>query len=103
MLKSSAAAILVAFLLQFQPSASRLDTKEAISYLIEDGKGVPGYKDSDRELVKLALDAWSRESEGKLKFTEAAPRGEALIRFRWISPNEGLYGETQRISVRGKV
>lgn len=103
MFKASAAAILVGFLLQLQPSASRLDAKETISYLIEEGKGVPGYKDSDRELVKLALDAWSRESDGKLKFAEAAPRGEALIRFRWISANEGLYGEMQRISVRGKV
>jgi hypothetical protein len=26
----------------------------------------------------------------------------ALIRFRWISPNEGLYGETQRVLVNGK-
>jgi hypothetical protein len=103
MFKTGAAAIVIAFVLQLQPSPPRLDTKEVISYLIEDGKGVPGYRDTDRELVKLALDAWSRESEGKLKFAEAGPRDAALIRFRWISPNEGLYGETQRISVRGKV
>jgi hypothetical protein len=25
-----------------------------------------------------------------------------LIRFRWISPDGGLYGETQRIQVNGK-
>jgi hypothetical protein len=101
MLKLPATAILVALLLQFQPG--RLDTRETISYWIEDGRGVPGYQDSDRELARFALDAWSRESGGKLKFTEAGPRDTALIRFRWISPNEGLFGETQRLTVQGKV
>jgi hypothetical protein len=103
MFKTAAAAVLVAVLAQLQPPLVRLDTRETISYSIEDGKGVPGYRESDRELVKFALDAWSRESEGKLKFSEAGARDAALIRFRWISPNEGLYGETQRVSVRGRV
>jgi hypothetical protein len=78
------------------------DTRDAIPYLIEDGKRVPGYRDSDRELAKLAFDAWSRESGGKLKFAEAGTNETALIRLRWISPNEGLYGETQRIQIGGK-
>src|SRR6266446_1150523 len=81
----------------------QLDSREPITFFIEDGKGVPGYRDSDRELAKLALDAWSRESAGKLRFTEAKASGEALIRFRWISANEGLYGETQRVRVNGKI
>jgi hypothetical protein len=79
----------------------RLNTGEAITYAIEDGKAVSGYRESDRELAKLALDAWSRESGGQLKFTEANIAA-ALIRIRWISPNEGLYGETQRVQVNGK-
>src|SRR5215468_3780535 len=92
----------IAFALLLQPQVQRLDTREAITYFIEDGKGVPGYRDSDRELATFALDAWSRESSGKLKFTEARNRDTALIRFRWISANDGLYGETQRVSVNGK-
>ena len=92
----------IAFALLLQPQVQRLDTREAITYFIEDGKGVPGYRDSDRELATFALEAWSRESSGKLKFTEARNRDTALIRFRWISANEGLYGETQRVSVNGK-
>src|SRR5262245_18110557 len=86
----------------FAPQLGRLNTREAISYTIEDGKGVPGYRDSDRELAKLALDAWSRESAGQLKFTESKTLDSALIRIRWISSNEGLYGETQRVQVNGK-
>ena len=101
MLKLGTAAIAMALLLA--PQTAPLDTREPIPYFIEDGKGVPGYRDSDRELAKLALDAWSRESAGKLKFTEAKANGEALIRFRWISANEGLYGETQRVRVNGKI
>src|SRR6516165_9673275 len=91
---------LALLLLQFQPT--RLDTSSAITYFIEDGKGVPGYLDSDRQLAVFALDAWSRESGGKLRFTESKSRDAALIRFRWISPNEGLFGETERILINGK-
>jgi hypothetical protein len=100
MLKFATIAITLALLAP--PQFSRLDTREPISYFIEEGKGVPGYRDSDRELAKMALDAWSRESVGKLKFTEAKTLDTALIRFRWISPSEGLYGETQRVQVNGK-
>jgi len=99
MLKFGTLAICAIFLLA--PQLGRLNTSEAITYAIEDGKTVPGYRESDRELAKLALDAWSRESGGQLKFTEANIAG-ALIRIRWISPNEGLYGETQRVQVNGK-
>src|ERR1041385_1517271 len=79
-----------------------LDNRQPISVYIEDRKGVPSYHDSDPELARTALDAWSRESNGKLKFTESKDRAEAIIRVRWISPTEGLYGETQRIDVNGK-
>src|SRR5882672_8660507 len=82
--------------------APQLDAREPIAFFIEDGKGVPGYRDSDRELAKMALDAWSRESAGKLKFTEAKERDGALVVVRWVSPNQGLFGETQRVFVKGK-
>src|SRR5215831_11406547 len=94
--------LVIALALLLQPQVQRLDTREAITYFIDDGKGVPGYRDSDRELATFALNAWSRESSGKLKFAEARNRDTALIRFRWISANDGLYGETQRVSVNGK-
>src|SRR5437879_13759735 len=86
----------------FRSSLGTLDARQPISVYIEDGKGVPGYRDSDRELAKMALDAWSRESSGKLKFTEAKERDAALLVIRWVSPNQGLFGETQRIFVKGK-
>ena len=53
MLKIAASAILIALLVQ--SPLTRLDTRASISYSIEDGKGVPGYRDSDRELAKLAF------------------------------------------------
>ena len=92
----------VAALLLFAPQFGRLDTRAPITYFIDDGKGVPGYRDSDRGLAKLAFDAWSRESGGQLRFDEVEKLNGALIRIRWISSNEGLYGETQRIDVNGK-
>jgi hypothetical protein len=85
------------------PQLARLDAREPITYFIDDGAGVPGYRASDQELAKFALDAWSRESMGRLKFIQAKGVDDALIRFRWITPNEGLYGETRQIRVNGKL
>jgi hypothetical protein len=93
--------VAVAFFL-FVPQLGRLNTREPITYIIDDGKDVPGYRDSDRDLARLAFEAWSRESGGQLKFTETKTLDSALIRIRWISTNEGLYGETQRVQVNGK-
>lgn len=96
MVKLAAISIIVAGL--FSPQLSR----DPIPFFIEDGRGVPGYRESDRELAKMAFDAWSRESSGKLKFTPAEERDVALIRLRWVSAHEGLFGETQRVFVKGK-
>ena len=94
-----AAALLAAFAVQ---AAEVLDNSGPVTFFIEDGKSVPGYRDSDRELAKMAFEAWSRESAGKLKFVETTARNAALVRIQWISPNQGLFGETQRIVVNGK-
>jgi|SRR6185295_6232540 len=72
------------------------------TYFIEDGKAVSGFDAGDRDLADLALAAWSRESGGRLKFIRAAQPADALIRIRWISAADGLYGETQRLTVNGK-
>jgi Matrixin len=77
-------------------------TTEPIPYFVDDGTGVPGYRQSDRELAKMALAAWTRESGGKLRFVEAKSRDDALLRIRWISSHEGLFGETQRAIVKGQ-
>ena len=92
-------AIGLAILGLFSP---QLDVREPIPYFIEDGKGVPGFRESDRELARLALEAWSRESRGRLKFTESKTPSAALIRLRWIPPNQSLFGEMQRVLVNGR-
>ena len=80
-----------------------LDYRSPISFFIEDGKGVPGYVASDRELARWALDAWARESGGKLKFVETTDPETALVRVHWASDREGLFGETQHIRVGNKI
>jgi len=79
------------------------NTREAIPYFIDDGTGVPGYRQSDKDLAKMALVAWTRESGGKLRFVEAKSKDDALLRIRWISSHEGLFGETQRAIVKGQI
>ena len=75
---------------------------QTVPYYISDGKGIAGYDPGDRDLAVLALEAWSRESGGRVKFTKAASESDALLRVRWASPDQGLFGETQRINVNGK-
>ena len=84
------------------PNLGVLDGSQPITYLIEDGAQVPGYRSSDRDLAKMALDAWARESGGKLKFVEIKDKQDPMVRLRWISPNQGLFGEMERIEVKGK-
>src|SRR5262249_54985789 len=74
-----------------------LDAPQPIPFFIQDGTGVPGYVPNDRELARWALEAWSRESGGKLKFVESSKQESALIRLRWVSAREGLFGETQHV------
>src|SRR2546428_10285456 len=103
MLKLGVMIVVLAF--AFGPQFGRsnlgvLDAREAISFFVEDGKGVPGYRDSDRDLAMMAFAAWSRESGGKIRVTESKERDRSLIRLRWVLPTERLYRETQRVEVK---
>jgi hypothetical protein len=79
-----------------------LDTSSPVPFFIEDGTGVPGYAPADRELARMAFEAWSRESGEKLRFVETADRDASLVRLSWVSADQGLFGETRRIEVAGK-
>src|SRR2546425_9104599 len=105
MLKLGATMILVA--LAFRPQFGRsnlgvLDAREAISFFIEEGRSVPGYRETDRDLAMMAFAAWSRESGGKLKIIESKERERALIWLRWGLPTEGLYRENPRVAGDGE-
>src|SRR2546422_3208508 len=96
MLKLGATMILVA--LAFRPQFGRsnlgvLDAREAISFFIEEGRSVPGYRETDRDLAMMAFAAWSRESGGKMKVIESKKRERGVIWLRWISPTKGTFGQ----------
>jgi hypothetical protein len=57
---------------------------------------------SDVDLARWSLEAWQQASAGKLSFTPAASRDQALLRLVWATPEEGLYGETMPIVVNGQ-
>lgn len=74
-----------------------------ILYFISEGDTVPGYETGDRKLALAAFDAWSRESQGGLRFKEVSDKDEAQIRLMWISVDQGLFGEMRRFRVRDRV
>jgi hypothetical protein len=79
-----------------------LDAREPIPLFIADGAGTAGYASGDRELCELALNAWSRESGGSLRFTRSDAESRAIVQVRWVSPAQGRFGEMERIDVGGR-
>jgi Matrixin len=85
-----------------QISAGRpLDSKDAVTYFIAEGKTSNGYRPGDRELALWAFQAWQRAAGKGLRF-EPAGESAALIRLQWAEPGGGEYGETQPLLVHGK-
>ena len=74
------------------------DTAHAIPYFIADGRGKTGFRTTDTELARWALDDWQRSSGQAIRF-EPAPESSALIRLHWAEPAEGQYGEMETIVV----
>jgi len=101
------AAVLGAFSLQepeqfFRTNLGVLDSSEPVPYFIDDGSGVAGYRPSDRELARMAFEAWSRETEGRLRFTEAKTKADALVSVQWADAESGSFGVTHRLEIGGK-
>jgi hypothetical protein len=97
MILSSAFAGLLAALIAQLPAGP-----QTVPYYISDGTGIAGFDTNDGQLAVYALEAWTRESGGRLKFTRASSEGEALLRIRWITAGEGAFGEMRRFEVGGR-
>jgi hypothetical protein len=78
----------------FQP----LDISRPIPYFIADGRGKTGFRATDTELGRWALEAWQRASDNAIRF-EVAPEPSALVRLYWAEPSEGQYGEMRSVLV----
>ena len=56
----------------------------------------------DMDLARWAFAAWEKASEGKIHLIESKDRESAQFQLLWAEKDGGLYGETERILVRGK-
>jgi matrixin len=79
-----------------------LDISHTVPYFIADGKGKTGFRSTDTELARWALQDWQRSSGQAIRF-EPAPESSALVRLYWEEPSEGQYGEMERIVVDGRL
>jgi hypothetical protein len=73
-----------------------------LTYSIADGSGVPGYDSTDPRLARMALEAWSRESGGRIQFVEAPSADQARVRIVWVAAESGLFGQARPIEVGGQ-
>lgn len=78
------------------------DVSRPLPYFIADGKGKTGFRASDTELARWAVEDWQRSS-GRAIRLESAPESSALVRLYWAEPSEGQYGEMERIVVDGRL
>ena len=77
-----------------------LDTSEAVTFYVATAAG--GGAHPDAAFARWAFDAWSRASNGFLKFVETEAMSKALIRIYWVGPDSGRYGQMRGIEVDGK-
>jgi hypothetical protein len=75
--------------------------QQATTYFVADGSGRMGFRSTDPQLARWALDAWRRSDPEHLRF-EASDEEIALIRLYWVEPNSGRYGEAQPLLVGGR-
>ena len=61
-----------------------------------------GCESGDAELAQWALDAWQRESRGRVHFAREGDEARARIRLYWAGAKMRLYGEARPILVDGK-
>ena len=85
-----------------QATLATFDISRPVPYFIADGKGGKGFRPTDTELARWALEDWQRSSGRAIRF-EAAAEASALVRLYWAEPSEGQYGEMERIVVDGRL
>ena len=78
------------------------DISRPLPYFIADGKGKTGFRASDSELARWALEDWQRSSGHAIQF-EPASEPSSLVRLYWAEPSEGEYGEMKPIVVAARV
>jgi hypothetical protein len=77
------------------------DARNSVTYFIAEGNAQTGYRSSDRELAKWALEAWQRSAGQGLQI-KPANESSAVIRLYWAEPDSGEYGETRPLIVGGR-
>ena len=85
-----------------QAAYQPLDASRPISYFIAEGRGKRGFRATDGELARWALQAWQRSSGDAIRF-EPALESSALVSLYWADPTEGQYGEMQPVVVGGRL
>lgn len=93
--------LIVAAVVANQPAAVSAPSQRRpavlIPYFIADGTGKRGFRASDPELARWALEAWQRSADG-LRF-ESSPERDALVRLYWAEPADERYGEVRPLVV----
>lgn len=84
-----------------QAGPQALDATVPLTYFIATGTEGIGYRSSDQQLARWALEAWQRSVGAKLRL-EAAPESLAVVRVYWAGPQDAQYGEMRSLIVGGR-
>jgi hypothetical protein len=78
-----------------------LDASQPITYFIGGSNASTGYRPSDRELARWAIEAWRRVAPEAIRLRESV-EADAVVRLYWAGPNDGQYGEMRPLMVGGR-
>lgn len=91
----------VAAALGAQTRLRALDVAQPLGFFVADGDPRVGFRPDDRELARLALDAW-RKTIGSGVVLSPSNEGSARLRVYWAGPRDGQYGEMRSLVVDGR-
>lgn len=76
-----------------QPQPSPQPLASPITFFIGEGTPDTGYRTSDRELARWALEDWRRAGAGAFEIDAAGEEADATIRVYFVPASAGQYGE----------
>ena len=85
-----------------QDTPTRGVAPRVFSYFVTSGDDDTGFRPADRDLATWAFEAWTRSTEGAVRFEPAPSFDQAQVRLSWATADGNTYGEMRSIEVGGR-
>lgn len=88
-------------ILRSQARLRVLYVTQPVGFFVAEGDPQVGSRPGDRDLARMALEAWQK-AVGPVARLRAATEDSARLRIYWAGPRDGQYGEMRPLLVEGR-